>query len=310
MPNQTIPEVIAESRTVLAGLKGASGGVQGVLNALTAQLDSLESEYKAQGPTATEDQKSKLQGRFDDLLEAIHMVAADGPTDRSSEMYKEFASNARIFGISLWAIVFVILLIVLLLYEAGKLAACGMPPEVTCALPLVAIMGSLGGFLSCIQSFGRYVGNRQFLRSWTLYYLLFPLKGAGLALVVFFLMHTDLGQQELSLFGESTGQSQPQTASSDAVSGKTNDLGTQGRSSSAETNLPTGPRTPAAKPGQAPSGKKPNLVTACLVAALTGMFANQAIEMLASVFSVVFKRVEGRDPYHDNQANQKPGKTR
>jgi len=44
------------------------------------------------------------------------------------------------------------------------------------------------------------------------------------------------------------------------------------------------------------------------VAALTGMFANQAIEMLATVFSVIFKKVEGKDPHHDEAGPPSTGK--
>jgi hypothetical protein len=47
-------------------------------------------------------------------------------------------------------------------------------------------MGALGAFLGSSRSFVNYIGNRQFAASWGLFYLLRPLLGAGLALVVFF----------------------------------------------------------------------------------------------------------------------------
>ena len=53
-------------------------------------------------------------------------------------------------------------------------------------LLLVIVAGALGSFIHSATSFSDYVGNRQFYPSWTLWYVLRPLIGIGLALVLYF----------------------------------------------------------------------------------------------------------------------------
>lgn len=48
-------------------------------------------------------------------------------------------------------------------------------------------------------------------------------------------------------------------------------------------------------------------MSVCRIAALTGMLSDQAIEMLAGAFAILFKKVEGKDAYQDNQASQSAG---
>jgi hypothetical protein len=57
---------------------------------------------------------------------------------------------------------------------------------------VVVALGALGAFLSYIQSFCQYVGEQKFIRSWFLYYILYPLKGAGLALIIYLLLDTKI----------------------------------------------------------------------------------------------------------------------
>ena len=303
MPTTRIEFLLSECRNRLNTLKDAGGATQTILDAITWRLDALDVEIKAQLATATDEQKTGWERQTNLLLEAIQQIANDGPTNSVSEMYKTFASNPRIYAIGLWAIVFTTATLVLILRETHNLEDCGMPEEIACALPLIALMGALGGFLTCIQSFGLYVGNRQFLRSWTIYYFLFPLKGAGLAIIVFFLIHTDLGQRELD-YGTAV----------EVRTAQTNGVVLQGEippgSKDSPTNRFTAQIDLVSKVVPQKQSKQPNLVLAALVAALTGLFANQAIEMLGSVFSVIFKKVEGKDRYGGNQdvgpAPQKP----
>ncbi len=51
---------------------------------------------------------------------------------------------------------------------------------------LVMLMGALGALLAASRSLANFVGNKSFAPRWSLYYLLRPLFGAGLATIVFF----------------------------------------------------------------------------------------------------------------------------
>ena len=53
---------------------------------------------------------------------------------------------------------------------------------------MVMLLGALGGFLRLASSLANYVGNRQFLKSWIIYYFLTPIQGAALAPVVYLLL--------------------------------------------------------------------------------------------------------------------------
>jgi hypothetical protein len=53
---------------------------------------------------------------------------------------------------------------------------------------MVILLGALGGFLHLASSMANYVGNRQLLRSWTVYYILIPFQGAALAPLVYLLL--------------------------------------------------------------------------------------------------------------------------
>jgi hypothetical protein len=59
-------------------------------------------------------------------------------------------------------------------------------------LIMVILLGALGGSLHLVSSLVKFVGNRQFKRSWILYYLAMPLTGAGLAPVVYLLLRVGL----------------------------------------------------------------------------------------------------------------------
>lgn len=61
------------------------------------------------------------------------------------------------------------------------------PTEQT-VLYMVILLGALGGFLHLASSMANYVGNRQLLRSWIIYYVLIPFQGAALAPVIYLLL--------------------------------------------------------------------------------------------------------------------------
>jgi hypothetical protein len=65
-----------------------------------------------------------------------------------------------------------------------------IPGKVTeqAVLWMVILLGALGGFLYLASSMATYVGNRQLLRSWIIYYILVPFQGAALAPVIYLLL--------------------------------------------------------------------------------------------------------------------------
>lgn len=59
-------------------------------------------------------------------------------------------------------------------------------------LMMVIMLGALGGSLHLAASFAKFVGNRQLVRSWLLYYVSIPFVGAILAAVVYMLLRVGL----------------------------------------------------------------------------------------------------------------------
>lgn len=50
---------------------------------------------------------------------------------------------------------------------------------------LVIVMGAIGSYIHAATSFADFVGNDDFIESWTIWYILRPFIGVGLALVVY-----------------------------------------------------------------------------------------------------------------------------
>lgn len=78
-------------------------------------------------------------------------------------------------------------------------------PEVQ-FLALVAAAGALGSYIHLATSFADYLGNRQFVKSWTWWYVLRPFMGSALALILYFAARGGLiagssGASELSPYG-------------------------------------------------------------------------------------------------------------
>ena len=75
-------------------------------------------------------------------------------------------------------------------------------------LVLVAVAGALGSCIHLATSFADYLGNRQFVSSWRWWYVLRPLIGSALAVMVYFtarggLISGNAGAGELSPYGVS-----------------------------------------------------------------------------------------------------------
>jgi len=59
-------------------------------------------------------------------------------------------------------------------------------------LLMVILLGALGGTLHLLGSLVKYVGNRQFKRSWILYYVSLPINGAMLAPIIYMLLRVGI----------------------------------------------------------------------------------------------------------------------
>lgn len=119
-------------------------------------------------------------------------------------------------------------------------------------LIMVMLMGTLGGLLRLISSFAKYVGNRQLLQSWMIYYILMPLESAALVPLVYLLLRV-------------------------------------------------GVLAPAQVSGS-PLGM--NLYGIYAIAGMTGLFSKQAMDMLAEVFAVIFKKVKAKDDLESAKAEK------
>jgi hypothetical protein len=65
-------------------------------------------------------------------------------------------------------------------------------PAETRLLLIVIVAGALGSFVHAATSFATFLGNRSLKPSWTLWYFLRPLIGAGIALIFYFLVRGGL----------------------------------------------------------------------------------------------------------------------
>ncbi len=64
--------------------------------------------------------------------------------------------------------------------------------EETDAMKLVVFAGGLGSFVHIATSLTDFVGNKKFVASWTLWYIIRPLIGGGLALIVYLVIRGGL----------------------------------------------------------------------------------------------------------------------
>jgi len=68
-------------------------------------------------------------------------------------------------------------------------------------LALIALAGALGGLIHGASSFAIFAGNREFKPSWTWWYVLRPVLGGAVALVVYLVVRSGLGAGEVALSG-------------------------------------------------------------------------------------------------------------
>ncbi|HXM43006.1 MAG TPA: IPT/TIG domain-containing protein [Bryobacteraceae bacterium] len=74
-------------------------------------------------------------------------------------------------------------------------------PSTASLIALIALAGALGGLIHGASSFAIFAGNRQFKSSWTWWYVLRPLLGAAVALVVYLVVRSGMGTGDWALAG-------------------------------------------------------------------------------------------------------------
>ncbi|HVN06815.1 MAG TPA: hypothetical protein VMT86_20495, partial [Bryobacteraceae bacterium] len=74
-------------------------------------------------------------------------------------------------------------------------------PNMVSLIALIALAGALGGLIHGASSFAIFAGNREFKASWTWWYVLKPVMGAAVALVVYLVVRSGLGTADMSLSG-------------------------------------------------------------------------------------------------------------
>jgi hypothetical protein len=73
-------------------------------------------------------------------------------------------------------------------------------PGTASLIALIAVAGALGGLIHGASSFAIFAGNRAFQSSWTWWYVLRPVLGAAVALVVYLVLRSGFGG-DLALSG-------------------------------------------------------------------------------------------------------------
>jgi hypothetical protein len=74
-------------------------------------------------------------------------------------------------------------------------------PSTASLIALIALAGALGGLIHGASSFAIFAGNRQFKSSWTWWYVLRPVLGAAVALVVYLVVRSGVGTGDIALAG-------------------------------------------------------------------------------------------------------------
>ena len=116
-----------------------------------------------------------------------------GPGTANHIMHRAYASNAQIGVLCMYGLAVAVAIVWF---------AHGLLPEVLNGpaggirewqlLQLAACAGALGGLIHMATSLARFVAFRDLERSWFLFYVFRPPVGAGLAVVVYFVLQTGL----------------------------------------------------------------------------------------------------------------------
>ena len=139
----------------------------------------------------------------------FHDSDAPGPQDSKHWMHRTHASSFAIGGLGAYGVITLGLAMWIIFSEFPRVVVTPIEgivagQEVDASqlmqlvgrraewevslLKLVLCVGGIGGLLHLLTSLGRFVGSRTLERSWVLFYLLRPPIGAGLGLLVYFIL--------------------------------------------------------------------------------------------------------------------------
>jgi hypothetical protein len=143
----------------------------------------------------------------DDIDADIDEIGRNGPKEKTHIMFFDYASNAQI----VLAVGYLVALMAWVSYHGYQVFSevSALPADSPVRtrfeplmLQLTFLAGMFGGLLQTAVSLGKYVGIRKFLRSWLTFYFLRPFVGAGLGVLVYFVLHTGV----MSPAGATAGQ--------------------------------------------------------------------------------------------------------
>lgn len=183
---------------------------------------------------------------------------------------------------------------------------------------MVVLGGMLGAILHAIISFGAFIGNRKFIRSWTVWYILRPVEGSTLALIFYVVMRAGILSAPMSGGSTDAGKGkQPQatqkTTAADSIVRRTKiadslkpvikagGLAVTGDTAKYTDSLATAiiaaelNKTKEVVPGDEnvkmpESGLNPFGIMA--IAFMVGMFSKKAGDKLKEVFDTLFRSKE------------------
>lgn len=202
----------------------------------------------------TEDIRTSLRQRMTTITEILqHTTGIEEPPEPSNIMYRAYASNFWIVGLTALGILLTVVVLGGIGHYWNKATIelptgqTPIPPTEGHVFLMIILMGALGGCLHWTSSLAIYIGNGQLFRRWIPYYILMPFEGAALATLIYLLIRT-------------------------------------------------GVLSPEANPPAIGDTGRLKLLYLYAFAGLTGLFARQAIEMLAEVFATIFAKIRAKDP--------------
>ena len=169
-------------------------------------------------------QSAEIAERMNDILAAAATKAlAEQPTDTREVGQKPMTWQRPAIGWGIIAFGALLFAQLLALWPAviAATTAGGTTPETTvlfglahitfnpevALLLMVASVGALASLVELMRAFSKYAGRDELSRRWTWWYLLRPVQGAALAVVVYFALRGGLlegingAQQQLNPFG-------------------------------------------------------------------------------------------------------------
>ncbi len=164
-------------------------------------LDAAAAFDEAKWKALTDEKKKEFFKAVTLIREQLaYLAIPDEPTNPKSDMFHIHASNFCVRILTFLAIAGIVVVLWRIYAHwpqafpgpAAEQGTVGDPkprqPTEQDVLLMIFLMGFLGGLTHWAGSLAIFVGNRKLMRSWVVYYLLMPVEGSALALVIYFLL--------------------------------------------------------------------------------------------------------------------------